>query len=72
MENRYPSIFDRVDELNELKSIIEKIKGVEIIEITHNLIAISDGDEEYEYDSLSEAIEEWADVLSRSRAGEGY
>lgn len=58
MKIRYPSILDRVDELNELKSIIEKVKGVGIIEITHNLIAMSDGDEEYEYDSISEAIEE--------------
>lgn len=63
MEIRYPSILDMTDKLDELKDIIEKIDGVSIIKITHNLIVISDGNEEYEYDSILEAQKEWKDVL---------
>ncbi len=58
MRIRYPSILDMTDELNQLKDIIEKIEDIHIIEITHSLIAISDKYEEYEYDSISEAIKE--------------
>lgn len=47
-------------------SLLKKIEGVSIIEITHSLIVISDGNEEYEYDSILEAIEEWKDVLTKS------
>lgn len=68
MKIRYPSILDMTEELNKLNVIIEKIKGVSVIEITHSLIVISDGNEEYEYDSISEAIEEWEAVLSRSNS----
>ena len=58
MRIRYPSILDMTDALNQLKDIIEKIEDIHIIEITHSLIAISDKYEEYEYDSISEAIKE--------------
>ena len=56
MTIRYPSILDMTDELNQLNDIIEKIEHVHIIEITHSLITISDKYEEYEYDSILEAI----------------
>lgn len=65
MKIRYPSIFDMEAELWKLKNIIKKIPGVTIVEITHSLVVISDQDEEYEYDSIHEAIEEWSDVLTR-------
>lgn len=51
-------MFDMTDELDKLNAIIEKLKGVSIVEITHSLITVSDGNEEYDYDSISEAIEE--------------
>lgn len=66
MKIRYPSILDMTYELDQLNVLIEKIEGVSIIEITHSLIVISDGNEEYEYDSILEAIEEWKDVLTKS------
>lgn len=66
MKIRYPSIFDLTDELDKLRAIIEKIEGVNIVEITHSLIAISDNYGSYEYDSILEAIEEWGEVLSRT------
>lgn len=65
MNIRYPGILDMESELYELKNIIEKIQGVAIVEITQSLIVISDENEEYEYDSIQEAIEEWGDVLTR-------
>lgn len=66
MKIHYPSMFDLTDELDKLNEIIRQIEGVSIIEITHSLIVISDGCEEYEYDSISEAIKEWEDVLLRT------
>lgn len=65
MKIRYPSILDMNDELDKFNDLIEKIEGVSVVEITHSLIVISDGNEEYEYDSVLEAMEEWKDVLSR-------
>lgn len=61
----YPSILDMKTELCRLNSIIEKIPGVTIVEMTQSLLTISDGNEEYEYDSIREAIEAWSDVLTR-------
>ena len=68
MTIRYPSILDMTDELNQLNDIIEKIEHVHIIEITHSLITISDKYEEYEYDSILEAIKEWKIVLAKNNS----
>lgn len=65
MKIRYRSMLDMKNELYELRNVIEKIPGVTIVEITHSLVVISDTYEEYEYDSIQEAIEEWSDVLTR-------
>lgn len=66
MKIRYPSILDMKAELDKLTAVIKSLEGVSIIEVTQSLIIISDGDEEYEYDSISETMEEWENVLLRS------
>ncbi len=45
MKIRYPSLLDMHDQFVILSVIINKITGVSIVEITHNLIIISDTNE---------------------------
>ena len=60
---RYPSIKDMHEELEELQSIIDRILDVNIIDITYNLIVIGDETNEYEYDSIHDAIDEWEPLV---------
>lgn len=53
-----------LDMKTELKMLLNP-PGVAIVEITHGLVVISDENEEYEYDSIQDAIEDWGDFLTR-------
>ena len=61
---RYPSMLDNTQKIDELEKILQKIGDVKIIEITHSIISISDGLEEYDYDDIDEAIDEWSGLCN--------
>lgn len=56
---RYPGLLDLKDKLDFLISQIEQKPAIQIVQMDQNIIALSDGTVEYEYDCYEDLFEDW-------------